>query len=207
MKKLIRGIIDFRQHSLQEYRAKFARLAAGQSPDTLFIACCDSRVVPNTFASTDPGDLFVVRNIGNIVPPYGNGHSCDVSTAAAIEFSVLNLNVPDIVICGHSECAAMRSFIDSPLPDGQQALNAWLEFAVPSVKRWRDAKQLNPHLTAHNHLSQINVLQQLAHLSSYPYVAERIAAGTLRLHGWWFDLATADVHQYDNAAQQFSLIA
>src|ERR1041384_7022651 len=113
MKKLIQGIIDFRRKLKPEMRATFARLALGQKPDALFIACSDSRVAPNVFASTNPGDLFVVRNVGNIIPPCGvMGNSvADESEAAAIEFAVTRLNVRDIIICGHSECGAMQALV------------------------------------------------------------------------------------------------
>src|SRR3984893_9485910 len=104
MKKLIQGIVDFRKNLTEESRALFAKLALEQKPDTLFIACSDSRVVPNLFASTNPGDLFVLRNIGNLVPP---ASSPDSSASAVIEFSIFSLHVSDIIVCGHSECAAM----------------------------------------------------------------------------------------------------
>jgi carbonic anhydrase len=206
VKKLINGIIEFRQKSLQDYRAKFAKLALGQNPDTLFIACCDSRVVPNTFASSDPGDLFVVRNIGNIIPPYAERDIVDCSTAAAIEYSTLQLNVADIVICGHSECAAMKAFIDAPPDKDLHFLSNWLRFALPSYQRLKAQAMYDHHPSPHNPLSQINVLQQLEHLKSYPYVAERIKAGQLRIHGWWFDLATADVYHYSSFKNSFLII-
>src|SRR3990167_4464978 len=100
MKKLVDGIINFRQHFVADYREKFAMLAHAQNPDTLFIACCDSRVVPNTFASTDPGDLFVLRNIGNLICPYHSHQTeeIDESTAAAIEFSIDTLGIKDIIL-------------------------------------------------------------------------------------------------------------
>src|SRR4051812_40289676 len=108
MKKLIHGIVDFRQRALPGYREHFARLALGQKPDALFIACSDSRVAPNVFASSDPGDLFMVRNVGNLIPPCGEcGVSDgDQSEMAAIEFTLSNLTVSDIIVCGHSECGA-----------------------------------------------------------------------------------------------------
>src|ERR1039458_7741616 len=101
MKKLIRGIVEFRKKGQKNYRESFGKLATRQSPDALFIACSDSRVVPNTFASTNPGDLFVLRNPGNLIPPCGKQgiSSSDESEAAAIEFSVVNLNVSDIIVC------------------------------------------------------------------------------------------------------------
>src|SRR5262245_49599711 len=106
MKKLIKGIAEFRKNLLPSYKDTFARLALGQAPDALFIACSDSRVVPNLFASTDPGDLFVVRNVGNIVPPWREQDLREKSDSvgAAIEFAVNTLHVKDIIVCGHSEC-------------------------------------------------------------------------------------------------------
>src|SRR5271154_3047673 len=102
MKKLIQGIVDFRKNLTEENRALFAKLALGQKPDALFIACSDSRVVPNLFASTNPGDLFVLRNMGNLIPPV-TAPLQDNSASAVLEFSIFTLNVSDIVVCGHSE--------------------------------------------------------------------------------------------------------
>src|ERR1700678_2088928 len=100
MKKLIQGIVDFRKNLTQENRALFAKLALGQKPDALFIACSDSRVVPNLFASTNPGDVFVLRNLGNLIPPASSSLQ-DNSASAVIEFSVYALKVSDIIVCGH----------------------------------------------------------------------------------------------------------
>src|ERR1700712_1293849 len=113
MKKLLNGIVDFRKNVRPTVKETFALLALGQRPDTLFIACSDSRVVPNLFASSDPGDLFVVRNVGNLIPACGeSGHSkSDESEAAAIEFALLNLPVAEIIVCGHSECGAMDKLV------------------------------------------------------------------------------------------------
>src|SRR3954468_4830459 len=110
MKKLLNGIVDFRKNVRPLVKDTFAQLALGQRPDTLFIACSDSRVVPNLFASSDPGDLFVIRNVGNLIPPCGEDgmSSSDESEAAAIEFALMALPVEQIVVCGHSECGAMN---------------------------------------------------------------------------------------------------
>src|SRR3982750_1591942 len=114
MRKLIRGIVEFRKNVQSDYIERFSHLALGQAPDTLFIACSDSRVVPNLFASADPGDLFVIRNVGNLIAPAdSNGLSQDGnSEAAAIEFALANLAITDIIICGHSECGAMHAMLD-----------------------------------------------------------------------------------------------
>ncbi len=203
MKKLIKGIVEFRQKSLTQYRTKYAKLSEGQSPDVLFIACCDSRVVPNVFASTNPGDLFVVRNLGNLVPPHHTEISekpNDSSVSAAIDYSLSFLNVKDIVICGHSECGAMSALLDHKTmpPVGLASFYAWLENAKPSYSRFLEAKINETPFSAVNLLSRINVLQQLDHLKTYPAVVERLLAKTLRIHGWWFDLATANVYHHNN---------
>lgn len=212
MKKLIKGIIDFRKNLLKEYRNKFSKLALRQSPDALFVACCDSRVVPNTFASSDPGDLFVLRNIGNLIPPWcresqGNCQ-VDASVAATIEFSLLSLGVQDIVICGHSECGAMQTLIEniSNAACSLSSLNIWLEYATSSYERFKNMALKNTSLSPCNLLSRVNVLQQLDNLKTYPLVMERLQSNKLRIHGWWFDLATANVFHYDRISEEFVLI-
>jgi carbonic anhydrase len=111
MRKLIEGIVDFRERLLPQYAARFRELAAGQEPDALFITCSDSRVVPDLLVSTDPGDLFVMRNVGNLIPPATvvGDSTGDLSEASAIEYAVLVLQVQNIVVCGHSECGAMKA--------------------------------------------------------------------------------------------------
>lgn len=205
MKKLVNGIVEFRRNALPSYREKFAHLALGQSPDTLFIACSDSRVAPNLFASTDPGDLFVVRNVGNLIPRCGgNGHSsADESEAAAIEFAVMNLKVSDIIVCGHSECAAMLALVEGREKIAAPNLRAWLRHGDSSLAKEGGG---STGLLRHNHLSQVNVLQQLEHLRSYPVVKQALVDGRVKLHGWWFDLSTANVLAYEEESKKFHLI-
>lgn len=206
MQKLLDGIREFHQKLRPEYIERFAHLALGQSPDCLFVACSDSRVVPNLFASTDPGDLFVVRNVGNIVPPsvrpgvVGQGGS----TGAAVEYALLTLNVGDIVVCGHSSCGAMRALSTNELPPEAPELRSWLRHAKSSLARLEHETRLNPSLDRIDRLSQAHVLQQLDHLRSYPSVAERLADGRTRVHGWWFDLHHAQVLAYDGSTGGFT---
>lgn len=208
MKKLIKGIIKFRQTSIKEYRSKFAKLAFTQNPDALMVACCDSRVVPNVFASCDPGDLFVLRNIGNIIPPYQSMHFEDVSVAATIEFSLVNLAISNIIICGHSECGAMQTLLaNEVIHNHTSALSIWLKKALPSYARFQNTQFSNEdNLTACDLLSQINVLQQIDNLKTYPLVAERLNSNKLRIHGWWFNLVTANVYYYNYITGEFVLI-
>ncbi|MBI2711719.1 MAG: carbonic anhydrase [Bdellovibrio sp.] len=205
MKKLLNGIVEFRKNTQPEYREKFAKLALGQSPDTLFVACSDSRVVPNVFASTDPGDLFVVRNVGNLIPLCGEGgHStADESEAAALEFALLKLDVSHIVICGHSECGAMHAIHHGREKVGPPNLRSWLRHG-DSRKKVDLINSLG--LDPVNFRSQTNVLEQLEHLKSYPFLAERIAQNRTKVHGWWFELKTANVYAYEEAEKRFILI-
>ena len=208
MKKLIQGIIEFRQNVRPDYRDKFARLALGQAPDTLFIARSDSRVVPNLFASADPGDLFVVRNVDNLVPPAGgDGRSWnDGSEAAAIEYALSKLQVTDIIICGHSECGAMQALLTGRDAVEPFHLRSWLRHGGEALEDFSRNHALDTSLAPHNQLSQLNVLRQIVHLKSYPLVRELVEAGQLRLHGWWFELKNADVYAYEDDAGRFVLI-
>lgn len=213
MRKLIEGIVDFRNKSLIQYRDKYAQLAAGQSPDTLFIACCDSRVVPNTFASTNPGDLFVIRNVGNLVCPCQQqaDQLVDESVGAAIEFAVCQLRVKDIIICGHSECGAINAAIQNGRLDVKLPhlfFQSWLKHAEPALQKYRSGFRLKSkqEFAEHNEISQINVIQQLEHLKTYSVVKEALNDKRIRIHGWWFELSTANVFYYDEGNQNFMLI-
>lgn len=209
MKKLIRGIVEFRRTAQSEYRERFAHLALGQAPDTLFIACSDSRVVPNVFASADPGDLFVIRNVGNLIAPADNAgvSISDESEGAAIEFSILKLGVRDIIVCGHSECGAMQAVLDGAVADNSPHLRAWLRHAGDALERHRAGCAPDASLSPNNRLSQINVLCQREHLLTYPAVRHAVEAGRLRLHAWWFELSHADVYTYDETQGRFVLVA
>ena len=196
MRKLVQGIVDFRNRVRPVARETFARLALGQSPDVLFIACSDSRVAINVFASTEPGDLFVVRNPGNIVSPAAaDGISvADESEAAAIEFAVGQLAVKDIIVCGHSSCGAMAGLLRGRENLNAPHLRSWLRHAERALDR--------VDLTAPDapdRLSQANALLQIENLKTYPLVARAEQEGRLKLHAFWFDIATAEVLVHDPA--------
>lgn len=205
MKKLVRGILDFRRHTLPFYRETFARLATGQSPDCLFISCSDSRVVPTMFASSNPGDLFSMKNVGNLVPlsdPSGKAIG-DESEAAAIEFAVNHLKVKDIIVCGHSSCGAMKALLAGGIVEGAPNLTAWLRHAQPALDRLKVERVVGSGLPPYDQLSQLNVLVQLEQILTYPVVHERVALGELRLHGWWFEIPDARVHAFKANVQKF----
>ena len=208
MQKLIAGIVDFQERMLPQYAQRFQELASSQTPDTFFITCSDSRVVPDLLASTDPGDLFTVRNVGNLVPPAtAEGISIgDHSEASALEYALLVLNVPNIVVCGHSECGAMKAVIANEARPETPNLTKWLHHARTAAFRLSQEGALDVNLTPHDQLSQLNVLVQLEHLMSYPIVREKVLAGTLCLSGWWFDVASGSMHAYDSGHRMFEII-
>jgi len=205
MRKLVQGIVDFRKNLTKEKRELFAKLALGQKPDTLFIACSDSRVVPNLFASTNPGDLFVLRNIGNVVPPLNLSMQED-SAAAAIEFAVFSLKVTDVVICGHSECGAIQAIAEGIDNCSCQHVKNWLRHGVEALHRVEKGKVIDEALSRHNQISQENVLLQIEHMMSYPFIAKLVQENKLQVHGWWFDIAHADVYCYEASLGKFIVI-
>jgi len=192
MQKLIRGIIDFHETKSKEVRELFAKLALGQKPDCFFIACSDSRVAANVFASTDPGDLFVIRNVGNIVPPY----PYTGSAVAALEFAVNNLKVGHIVVCGHSDCGAMHALSQSRDSLNETPLGIWLRHAQKATTDFKDV----------DGLSQKNVALQLDNLRSHPLVKEKENAGEIRLHGLWFNIRDVEVYYLESPPDKFVLI-
>jgi carbonic anhydrase len=208
MRKLIRGIVDFRERLLPEYAARFRALASGQAPDALFISCSDSRVVPDLLASTDPGDMFVMRNVGNLVPPatVEGSSTGDLSEASAIEYALFVLNVTSIVVCGHSECGAMKAAYQGATPPETQNLAKWLHHSTAAVFRLQQEGPLDDRWEPHNQLSQWNVLVQLEHLVTYPIVRERLAAGKLQLCGWWFEIGSGEMFCYERTSRKFEPI-
>ena len=205
MQKLIEGVHRFRAKAFGEYKQLFRRLSSdGQKPHTLFITCADSRVLAELITQSKPGDLFVVKNIGNIVPPATPGGSCS-STGAAIEFAVEVLGVSDIVICGHSQCGAMAALMQRAIPPDLLHLREWINLAEP-VRGW--VEENYQHLTDPEDklraAEEENVLFSLERLQSYPGVSRRVEEGTIRLHAWFFKIATGELFAYDPEARQFT---
>lgn len=208
MRKLIMGIVDFHERLRPKYAERFRELALAQSPDVLFISCSDSRVVPELLASSHPGDLFTMRNVGNLVPPAtAEGISIgDLSEASAIEYAVLILGVANIVVCGHSECGAMKAILAHESTPNAPNLGKWLNHANRAAFRLDHEGALDATLKPHDQLSQLNVLVQIEHLMSYPIVRDRVAAGALHLSGWWFEIASGDIYVYESASRSFEVI-
>lgn len=203
MQKLVQGLHHFRENIFRSQKELFERLADGQQPEALFITCSDSRINPNLITQTSPGDIFILRNAGNIVPPRGAPNSGEEAT---IEFAVTGLGVKDIIVCGHSLCGAMKGLL---APEGLRempAVAAWLTHAESAR---RIVKDKYGHLSAEaleTAASQENVLVQLENLRTHPAVAVGLARGDLKLHGWMYKIQTGEVFNYDSNQEQFVLI-
>ena len=206
MQRLIEGVHKFRNDEFGNYRKLFRKLSQdGQNPHTLFITCSDSRVLAELITQSKPGDLFVVKNVGNIVPP-ANVRGDTNSTAAAIEFAVENLRVSDIVICGHSQCGAISAMLgETPVGKSTPHLRDWLRVAKPVLKTMKkEYAHLKTAAERSTAAAEENVLFGLDNLHSYSCVQERLMDGSLRLHGWFFKIATAELFAFDPETRQFS---
>ena len=205
MQKLIAGVHKFQAQEFGRYRELFRKLSReGQNPHTLFITCSDSRVLAELITQSQPGDLFVVKNVGNIVPPASVTGSTN-STAAAIEFAVEVLQVADIVVCGHSQCGAMDALMKpGPPPASMPNLDEWLRVAQPVRQIIQRQYQHLTHDTERaTAAAEENVLFALENLHSYPAVQRRLADGSLHLHGWFFKIASAELFAFDPELNQF----
>ena len=208
---LLGGVSAFQRDTAPLVREELARLAReGQRPPQLFLTCADSRLVTSMITSSGPGDLFTVRNVGNLVPPVGSEGACD-SVAAAIEYAVEVLEVGSITVCGHSGCGAMQALLDSGRPAGERTpLARWLRHARPSLERLPTAGDglLADRAPADDteRLCLVNIVQQLRHLMGHPSVARRAASGKLRLNGLYFHVAEAQAYLLDPVTGAFSAV-
>jgi carbonic anhydrase len=204
MQKLIQGIHQFREQDFRPLQGLFEQLAKGQNPETLFITCSDSRIDPNLLTRSKPGDLFILRNAGNIVPPHGAANGGE---AATIEFAVAALGVRDIIICGHSHCGAMKGLLQPELVASLPSLASWLSYAETTRRIVRDNYG---HLEGDRLVTatvEENVLVQLENLRTLPAVGSRLVRGDLHLHGWVYKIETGDVFAYDFTSGQFVPLA
>lgn len=201
MEKLVKGVHAFQEEVFRSEREMFERLAKGQSPETLFVTCSDSRINPNLLTGTNPGELFILRNAGNIIPPHAAGTPS--GEAATIEYAVSVLEVQDIIVCGHSHCGAIDALLAPETTAALPAVRSWLGHAA-------ETKQIVETrygaLSADARVSiaiQENVLVQIEHLKTLPAVAERLERGTLGLHAWVYLIETGEVYAYDRGTGQY----
>jgi carbonic anhydrase len=207
VERLYKGIHKFQSSHFKRKEEFFRRLSTHQKPEVLFITCADSRVDPNLVTQSSPGDLFIIRNVGNIVPPH-NAIRDKNSVAAALEFAVLELKVADIIVCGHSNCNAMQMLRrnDAALRE-MPHLQEWVQIAEP-VKRIVDryyhgaSDEMKERVT-----EKENVLMQIRNIETYPFVEKALETGTLKLHGWYYDIGAGKIAAYDPETDAFENIS
>lgn len=193
MDKLIEGYHKFRESYWQEYRDVFESLASvGQSPRAMVIACCDSRVDPQTIFSAEPGEIFVVRNVANLVPPYAPNSDYH-GTSAALEFAVRSLQVKHIIVLGHSGCGGVRKLVQGPTKDGEDFIDTWMKISATAREKALAEAQSPEEVTAC--AEQENIRVSLNNLHTFPWIEERVKQGTLALHGWYFIIETGELKQ------------
>jgi carbonic anhydrase len=201
MQKLVQGIHQFQESIFTSQRELFQRLVAGQAPLALFITCSDSRVNPQMLTQTEPGEIFIMRNAGNIVPAYGVHHGGE---AATIEYAVAVLKVRDIILCGHSHCGAMNGLLHPETLVDLPSVASWLTHARSTARIIRENYQ---HLSDPKALLtatvEENVLCQLENLRTHPCVAAAVARGDLKLHAWVYKFETGQVFAFDAAKMEY----
>lgn len=201
---LHQGVRRFHTDVFLENRQQYERAAKEpQRPHTLFITCADSRIEPGALTQAGPGDIFVARNIGNVVPAYGEMLG---GVSAVIEYSVMALNVSQIVVCGHSDCGAMKGLLDRESLSGMPTVDRWLHNAEAALSI---VKARNPNADYSETLRKLideNVLLQLTHLRTHPSVAGRVAEGSLALYGWVYEIGKGVVKEYEPETNEFAAI-
>ena len=204
MDYLFKGIKEFQEIDFIEQKKLFSDLSRNQSPHTLFIGCSDSRLVPNLITKTLPGELFVIRNIANIVPIYRDSNEY-LSTTSAIEYSIKILNVKNIVICGHSNCGGCNAlYWDDASLKKIPHTKKWLELAYPVIEKVK--KEIDISLEPEKRewiTEQLNIIEQMNHLLSYPFILEKYNNNELKIFGWYYIIETGEIFDYDKKTMKF----
>jgi carbonic anhydrase len=194
VKKIIEGLSRFQEEVFPQHQELFSELASGQCPEALLITCSDSRIDPTLLTQTKPGDLFIIRNAGNIVPAFGHALG---GVTATIEYAVMALGVKDIIICGHSNCGAMTGVLHPEKVAKMKNVAAWLHYGEPARLV---VEQKYSHLSGDRllmTLTEQNVLAQLNNLRTHPAVTVGLAKGELKLHGWVYEIGTGEVMAFE----------
>ncbi|GMU53823.1 MAG: carbonic anhydrase [Candidatus Xenobia bacterium] len=203
MQKLLNGLVAFQNSVFENERELFSRLATGQSPDTLLITCSDSRISPDMLLQARPGELFVMRNAGNIIPPYGQGGG----EAATLEYAVAVLKVKDIVVLGHSDCGAMKALLSPESVTSLPAVASWLSQAESTRRVVVENHGDLPKEEMLDKTIGLNVLRQLDNLRTHPAVASRLEKGDLRLHAWVYRIKDGTVLAFDASSRSYMPLA
>ncbi|MBK8944313.1 MAG: carbonic anhydrase [Ignavibacteriae bacterium] len=207
MENLFDGVKEFNSNDFLEHKDLFAELGKKQNPHTLFIGCSDSRLVPNLITKTLPGELFVIRNIANIVPYYRVSQEF-AATTSAIEYAIKILNVENILICGHSNCGGCNAlFFDeqqfSEIPNTKK----WLELSNLVKQKINNIPEIHSdHAKREWMTEQLNIVEQMKHLLTYPFIKERFKKNELKILGWYYIIETGEIFNYSTESKQFEKI-
>lgn len=199
MKDVIEGFLRFQKEAFPQRSKLFKKLASNQNPKTLFISCSDSRLVPELVTQREPGELFVIRNAGNIVPPFGPEPG---GVSASVEYAVMALGVRDIVVCGHSDCGAMTAVANCQCLDHMPAVAHWLRYA-DAAKAINEAEEHSSTQSRVDGMVHQNVIAQLGNLRTHPCVALALAKGNITLHGWVYDIESGCIEAFDSKSGKF----
>lgn len=200
MRQLLEGYRRFRHEVFPQKKDRFHLLAELQKPDVLFITCADSRVVPDLILQTEPGDLFLCRTVGNIVPPHGQ---LPGGVSSTVEYAVEVLHVHQIIVCGHSDCGAMKAVLERGDLSRLPLTAKWLGFAEPAWRHLDPGVDRSDGRALHTALIHANVMAQIENLKTHPEVARGIAQGSLQVHGWYYDILTGAIDAYDESRRKF----
>jgi carbonic anhydrase len=200
MERLLQGVSKFQRDVYPSQRELFEKLASKQNPEALFITCADSRIVPDLITQSSPGDLFICRNAGNMIPPYGEVNG---GVSATIEYAVLALNVRHIVVCGHSDCGAMKGVLHPEAVQDMPTVRTWLAHGEMARRIVREVYHDMSEEHALNALVSENVVAQLEHLKTHPSVAARLANGSIGIHGWVYHIRSGNVEAWDAEQGRF----
>jgi carbonic anhydrase len=200
MQRLIEGHKLFLSEAFPARRDQFHLLAEGQQPETLFVTCADSRIVPDLILQTQPGDLFICRNAGNVIPRAGEPAG---GVSATIEYAVEVLRVRHLIVCGHSDCGVIRALMAPQSLQGLTSVRAWLQHVEPAWQYVDEVERNAGELTRHTALTHANVLVQLDNLKTHEYIRRAVGEGRLKIHGWYYDILSGTIEQYDQSAGKF----
>lgn len=204
----LKGFRRFQHHYFDRNPELFEQLfAEGQNPRALMVACCDSRCDPGVLTDSEPGDLFVVRNVANLVPPHIYAASY-AGTTSAIAFAICNLKVEHVIVMGHARCGGIRALMENRQPacDEERLIAKWLEIAADARQRVLNELPGKPQEIQARACEQAAILKSLENLMSYPWISRRVNEGALALHGWYFDMENGTLMQYDSDAGEFRVM-
>ncbi|HLW10887.1 MAG TPA: carbonic anhydrase [Fermentimonas sp.] len=204
-KRLLEGIRGFKENEFIPKQEFFKDLSDRQNPHTLFIGCSDSRVVPNLITQTFPGELFVVRNIANLIPYYKKHSDTYLATTAAIEYAVNQMNVSNIIVCGHSNCGGCAALYQDKELANLPHTKKWMELAHPVKKIVEEKIAKNKIALEQRSLftEQLNVVEQMSHLLKYNYISKKVKEGKLNVMGWYYNIEKGDIYNYDKNLKRF----